>query len=77
VCAAVSVLLRTTLNVLQREKDVRWEGDVPVGGRAAMVVTAYGEAARERLLGITSFLLTGLFDLAAEHPEYISVILED
>jgi len=63
--------------VLQREKDVRWEGDVPAEGRAALAVAAYGEAARERLLGITSFLLTGLFDLAAEHPENIAVILED
>jgi uncharacterized protein YsxB (DUF464 family) len=77
ICAAVSVLLRTTLNVLRREEAVTYQGSLPGEGRTSITVTSYQAAAGERLLGITNFLLTGLFDLAAEHPEHVSITFDD
>jgi hypothetical protein len=62
--------------VLEREPDVALEGDLPAEGRAYLTVTSYREEMAERFLGITHFLLTGLADLAAEHPDHVSITLE-
>jgi uncharacterized protein len=76
VCAAVSVLLRTALNVLEREPGITFTGSIPDSGRTSIRISRYDETAGERLLGATNFLLTGLFDLTAEYPGQVATTFE-
>ena len=76
VCAAVSVLIRTALNVLEREPEIDFHGDLPGEGQASITVASYREEAGQRLLGVTRFLLTGLSDLADEYPQRVSMRVE-
>jgi len=73
VCAAVSVLVRTAWHALQREPYLEIEGSAEREGDMRIAVVPRGAESRERYRGLTDFLLTGLFDLAAEHPRHVSV----
>jgi uncharacterized protein YsxB (DUF464 family) len=73
VCAAVTVLMRTAANVLRREPYLEIEDYAPREGEFSLTVLSCGAGSEERFLGLTDFLLTGLFDLAAEHPRSVAV----
>ncbi|MBN2353989.1 MAG: ribosomal-processing cysteine protease Prp [Spirochaetales bacterium] len=73
VCAAVSVLVRTAWRALRREPYLQVEGRAASEGDLSVTVALRGFESEERFRGLTDFLLTGLFDLAAEHPRHVSV----
>jgi uncharacterized protein YsxB (DUF464 family) len=73
VCAAVTILIRTTLHALSREKSLTVTGAAPREGEATINVLSYDAAVEERFRGLSDFLLTGLFDLAAENPGHLTV----
>jgi uncharacterized protein YsxB (DUF464 family) len=72
-CAAFSALLRTALNVLDREKRLIVKGDVENEGRAELALESCPDDTTAWLKGVTDFLLTGLFDLMAGYPQNLSI----
>lgn len=72
VCAALTVLLRTTAGVLTGKGLV---ADVKTSGRGSLsvIVTAYTEVDLPFLEYAADFLLEGLGSLAGEYPDAVEV----
>jgi uncharacterized protein YsxB (DUF464 family) len=69
VCAAVSVLARTALQVLSHQEGITVRGKAPKRGTIKMKIDYAGEG-KEFLSAAGSFLLEGLRSVAGENPEY-------
>jgi uncharacterized protein YsxB (DUF464 family) len=69
VCAAVSVLARTALQVLPRQEGITVRGEVPERGVIRMEID-YADAGKEFLSAAGAFLLEGLESVAGEYPDY-------
>ena len=76
VCAAVTVLLRTTLTVLAGADPVV-EAETAGRGQLAFRVTAFTEADLPLLRYAAVFLLEGLGSLAGEYPEAVQMRVEN
>jgi uncharacterized protein YsxB (DUF464 family) len=68
VCAAVSVLLRTAIQVLSGRKGITIRGDAPEPGLLWMEAD-YSEEGREFLSSTGEFLTAGLKSVAGEFPD--------
>jgi uncharacterized protein YsxB (DUF464 family) len=68
VCAAVSVLMRTTLSVLSTRKGITVRGGAPEKGRLWLEVE-YDAEGRDFLFAIGVFLLEGLRSVEQEFPD--------
>jgi uncharacterized protein YsxB (DUF464 family) len=68
VCAAVTVLLRTTARLLTSQPDLRVEGVSPAEGEMRLALAPPPEARREWVRGVTATLVAGLTDLDREFP---------
>ena len=75
VCAAVSVLTRTIIEVLSKRKDITLRGSIPGEGIFYME-TEYTPTGREFLAGVGAFLIEGLGSVSAEFPEYCKLTIE-
>jgi len=75
VCAAVSVLTRTIVQVLAGRKDVAVRACIPERGNFSMEAEYIPEG-REFLAAAGSFLIEGLLSVSAEFPEYCRVNIE-
>jgi uncharacterized protein YsxB (DUF464 family) len=69
VCAAVSVLARTALQVLSRREGITVRGEAPERGVIKMEIDYAGNG-KEFLSAAGAFLLEGLESVAGEYPEY-------
>jgi uncharacterized protein YsxB (DUF464 family) len=72
VCAAVSVLTRTTIRVLSGRKDITVRGSIPEQGNFSMEAE-YTPEGREFLAAAGAFLIEGLLSVSAEFPENCKV----
>lgn len=75
VCAAVSVLLGTSVKVLDEVlgSDFQWESTE--GGNLSFQLQRLEGYREDELKGISRFLLTGLKALSLEYPDYVSIKL--
>mgnify|MGYP001770167089 CR=1 FL=1 len=76
VCAAATVLLRTTLAFLSKEAGVAVEANTAGRGTLSFRVTAFQEAALPLLRYAGGFLLEGLGSLEREYPGAVDVQVE-
>jgi len=80
VCAAVSVLMTTALNVLSDRKGITVHGGVPEKGQMWLEVD-YEADGKDFLFAVGVFLINGLSSIAKEYPKNckisISTITED
>jgi uncharacterized protein YsxB (DUF464 family) len=72
-CAALSVLVRTALHALTKEKRLALKGDIEKVGLLELTIFSYTDNISDWLKGITDFLMTGLFDLMLEFPQNLSI----
>ena len=75
VCAAVSVLTRTVIQVLSGKKGVTIRGDIPGQGNFRMEVD-YESEAGDFLAGVSAFLTEGLLSVSREFPDRCKVIIK-
>ena len=73
VCAAVSVLLRTTLQVLTEHFGAAVKTDFSSRGKLAFYVEDISGKEYCRLIYAAEFLRNGFRSLQEEYPEYISL----
>ncbi len=76
VCAAVTVLFRTTARVLQLQSDFGIYGDASESGKMEVQVGTVPARRREWLAGLTDFLIRGIEDLREENPQAIHLVIE-
>jgi len=67
-CAAVTVLLRTSARLLSSQPDLRVAGESPAEGVMRLALNPPPESRREWVRGVTATLLAGLADLDREFP---------
>jgi hypothetical protein len=73
VCAAVSVLLRTAVQVLKETNGVVVTNDTASRGKLAFCVKVQqpDPETESRLICIADFIADGIGSIAAEYPEYV------
>ena len=76
ICGAVSTLLRTVSRTLENEPDVKLDGKIEERGDLQLGITLLEESKENWLCGVSAFLVTGLKDLASEHPHFCRIQLE-
>lgn len=72
-CGIVSALARTAARFVERQNSIRWYGEAPGPGQFELILGEVPEPLRERIRGITEFLITGLTDAERDFPEIIRV----
>ena len=72
VCAAVSVLSRTTIRVLSGRKGITIRGDIPEQGDFYLEAE-YSPEGREFLAATGAFLIEGLLSVSGEFPDNCKV----
>ena len=75
VCAAVSVLSRTTIRVLSGRKGISVRGSIPERGSFS-VETEYTAEGKEFLDAAGTFLIEGLLSVSQEFPDNCMVNIE-
>ena len=75
VCAAVSVLTRTSIRVLSGREGITIRGSIPEQGSFWME-TEYSREGREFLAAAGAFLVEGLLSVSAEFPDHCKVNIE-
>jgi uncharacterized protein YsxB (DUF464 family) len=75
VCAAVSVLAKTVVQVLSGREGITIRGDIPDRGNFSMEAE-YTASGREYLAGAGAFLIKGLISVQADFPENCKVNIE-
>jgi uncharacterized protein YsxB (DUF464 family) len=72
-CGIVSALARTTAGLLEKDKDIQWSGDAPEPGILWIDIENVPEHRKERMAGITGFLLKGFGDVEHDFPEIVQL----
>lgn len=72
-CAAVTILLRTSARLISGEKALETRGEAPRPGEMTFFLISMPAEYREWVKGITDFLLGGLLDLKDEFPDYLTI----
>lgn len=77
-CSAVSILIRTAARTLEGRGVLADRADGRDRQRGEFLLTVEGDEMKDRewLSGISSYLMCGLNDLAAEYPEKIQLEVE-
>ena len=68
VCAAVTVLLRTTARLLAAQPELGVAGESPAEGEMRLELAEPPERKKEWVRGVTATLVSGLTDLDREFP---------
>ena len=71
VCAAVTVLLRTAMQVLDQTDGVTIQADATERGMLSFTVTQAALDKTERLICTADFLERGLQSLQSEYPQFV------
>ena len=74
VCAAVSVLAKTSIKVLSGRKGITIRGDIPERGNFKLEAE-YTPEGREFLAAAGAFLTEGLLSVSEEFPDYCKVTI--
>jgi len=80
VCAAITMLLRTSMEVLEKTESVNLKTDMAFRGNLAFSVEAgAGPEIKARLKCTADFIRTGIRSLEEEYPNYVQLreIIED
>ncbi len=72
-CGIVSALARTAARLLEKDEDIQWSGDAPEPGVFWIDVENVPEHRKERMAGITGFLLTAFGDVEHDFPEIVQL----
>jgi hypothetical protein len=75
VCAAFSVLARTSYRALERLPGFRLSGRASEPGSLSFEVLAAARSS-ERAAGIADFLIAGMDDLARDYPDAVVITIE-
>ncbi|MBN1410591.1 MAG: ribosomal-processing cysteine protease Prp [Spirochaetales bacterium] len=75
VCAAVSTLLRTMARLLQEENGIAVDGSADREGEMELRVSEVPREKKEKIKGMTGFLLKGLLDLKSDFPQNINITI--
>ena len=75
VCAAVSVLTRTIVRVLDGRKDISMRGSIPARGEFNLELE-YKSEGREFLAATGTFLMEGLKSVSEEFPDNCTVNIQ-
>lgn len=75
-CAAVTVLLRTTHRILYVDKGIGFKGSARESGKMSFTLKWIPEVKVSRMQGISDFLIRGLKDLEAEYPGRLKVFMK-
>ncbi len=73
VCAAVTVLLRTALQLLSDTDGVSIQADVAETGKLSVLVTHAEPSMEQRLVCIADFVRTGISALESEYPQHVAL----
>ena len=73
ICAAVTALVRTAARTLESQKGIVISGGADQPGDMIFHVNEIPAQLKERVTGITDFLITGLRDLERENPNEIEL----
>ena len=73
VCAAVTVLLRTALQLLSETEGIAIHADVAETGRLSVDVTFAEPEMEQRLICIADFLRTGISALKSDYPRHVEL----
>jgi len=73
VCAAMTILLRTTAKLVYDNSFIEATGSKGEPGEMWLKVHSYNQNALDWLMGITEFCVKGLYDLNREYPEQIVI----
>jgi uncharacterized protein YsxB (DUF464 family) len=76
VCAAFTILARTTYEALAALPGAEIEGSAPFPGELSFRVRRIGAESSERAAGITDFLLAGISGLEREYPGEVGLTIE-
>jgi uncharacterized protein YsxB (DUF464 family) len=75
VCAAFTMLARTTFRALEALPGAKLEGSAADRGRVSFEVMMQAHSA-ERAAGIADFMVEGMRSLAQEYPEAVEFLIE-
>ena len=73
VCAAATILVRTSARCIAELRGVTISGSACEPGEIRYRVTVHDPAARERLAGVTGFLRIGLADIRTDAPDELEL----
>lgn len=73
VCAAVTMLLRTTAKLVYDNSHIQAAGSKGDPGEMWLKIHSYNHKALDWFLGITEFCVKGLYDLQEEYPEQVLI----
>ncbi|MCR4791040.1 MAG: ribosomal-processing cysteine protease Prp [Treponemataceae bacterium] len=73
VCAAVTSLLRTVLERLEKAPSIVLDEEIPDRGSLAFNVRTYGDSDKELLKYSFEFLQTGISLVAEDYPESVQL----
>ena len=76
VCAAVSVLMRTALNVLSDKKGITVRGGAPANGQM-WLEAEYNAEGKDFLFAAGLFLMEGLWSVAQEYPKNCKITIKN
>ena len=74
VCAAVSILAQTLINLLEQLKSIKIKL-INRTGFIHLVMTEYPDICRQELAGMTAFLVKGYFLLEKNYKQHIKIEL--
>lgn len=80
VCSAITILLRTSIEVLENTESIKLKTDMAFRGNLAFSVEAgTGPEIKARLKCTADFIRTGIKSLEEEYPSYVHLreIIED
>ncbi len=76
VCAAASVLIRSSARVLETEPGIQLSGGADARGEFLVEVESVAPDRVDWVCGVTDFLLRGLADLAADYPREVQIRID-
>lgn len=75
VCSAVTVLIRTTLQVLSGLPGVKLETDASERGKISFKVLGFTSDCEAELKYAGDFLMVGLYSISKEYPDNLELVL--
>ncbi|MCR5725563.1 MAG: ribosomal-processing cysteine protease Prp [Treponema sp.] len=73
VCAAVTVLLRTALQLLSDSDGITIDAEVAEAGKLSVEVTHANPGTEQRLVCIADFLRTGIRSVMSDYPQFVKL----
>lgn len=75
VCSAVTVLLKTTLQIISELLGVKLEADASERGKLSFKILSFDSDSERELKYAGDFLVTGLSSISEEYPENLELVI--